>query len=290
MRHCSSTVVGRVPRQKRQAWPGRAHGPGRLEAVKSVQCHDSIVDGGAQPLGSRRAKDQLRRREKLIRDDDAAPAAAPSADREAERRAPRFFEPRGAPCRHPRRPHLPCSANGARRARTAALDQGDEGDHKESAGLATAAFTQAGRTSRSGTGVRARAAREGSLPQTQEARLLVRVIKTGLVSGICLNLRNGESSAGGRASQACFAVFYCSLSRTRGSSRGSSLGLNPASARVTIRVVRKWARRSPNASCLLIAGRVVSDSTSPPSPFLTLALEFANGDEQGGPQPQKQSQ
>ena len=65
------------------------------------------------------------------------------------------------------------------------------------------------------------------------------------------------------------------------------MGLNPARARVTTRVVRKWARRSPHAA--LIAGRVVSDSTSP-FPFLTLALEFANGDEQGGPQPQKQSQ
>ena len=66
------------------------------------------------------------------------------------------------------------------------------------------------------------------------------------------------------------------------------MGLKPARARVTTRVVRKWARRSPHAA--LIAGRVVSDSTSPPSPFLTLALALAHGDEQGGPQPQKQSQ
>jgi pimeloyl-ACP methyl ester carboxylesterase len=88
----------------RRGWRGQDVPTGRaaLEAVVSCNATYSIVDGvGHSSCGSRRAKDQLQAAiEKLLRDDDAAPAApaAPSAtDREAERAARlRFFEPRGA--------------------------------------------------------------------------------------------------------------------------------------------------------------------------------------------------
>jgi pimeloyl-ACP methyl ester carboxylesterase len=86
----------------RRGWRGQDVPTGRaaLEAVVSCNATYSIVDGvGHSSCGSRRAKDQLQAAiEKLLRDDDDAPAAAPSAtDREAERAARlRFFEPRGA--------------------------------------------------------------------------------------------------------------------------------------------------------------------------------------------------
>ena len=87
----------------RRGWRGQDVPTGRaaLEAVVSCNATYSIVDGvGHSSCGSRRAKDQLQAAiEKLLRDDDAAPAApAPSAtDREAERAARlRFFEPRAS--------------------------------------------------------------------------------------------------------------------------------------------------------------------------------------------------
>ncbi len=86
----------------RRGWRGQDVPTGRaaLEALGSGTATYAIVDGvGHSSSGSRRAKDQLQAAiEKLLRDDDDAPAAAPSAtDREAERAARlRFFEPRGA--------------------------------------------------------------------------------------------------------------------------------------------------------------------------------------------------
>ena len=87
----------------RRGWRGQDVPTGRaaLEAVVSCNATYSILDGvGHSSCGSRRAKDQLQAAiEKLLRDDDAAPAApAPSAaDREAERAARlRFFEPRAS--------------------------------------------------------------------------------------------------------------------------------------------------------------------------------------------------
>jgi hypothetical protein len=86
----------------RRGWRGQDVPTGRaaLEAVVSCNATYSIVDGvGHSSCGSRRAKDQLQAAiEKLIRDDDAAPAAPSSAsDREAERAARlRFFEPRAS--------------------------------------------------------------------------------------------------------------------------------------------------------------------------------------------------
>ena len=86
----------------RRGWRGQDVPTGRaaLEAVVSCNATYSIVDGvGHSSCGSRRAKDQLQAAiEKLLRDYDAAPAAAPStADREAERAARlRFFEPRAS--------------------------------------------------------------------------------------------------------------------------------------------------------------------------------------------------
>ena len=85
----------------RRGWRGQDVPTGRaaLEAVVSCNATYSIVDGvGHSSCGSRRAKDQLQAAiEKLLRDDDDAPAAPSATDREAERAARlRFFEPRGA--------------------------------------------------------------------------------------------------------------------------------------------------------------------------------------------------
>ena len=98
----------------RRGWRGQDVPTGRaaLEAVVSCNATYSIVDGvGHSSCGSRRAKDQLQAAiEKLLRDDDDAPAAAPSAtDREAERAARLrvLRAPRGRRPPRPRRPRRP---------------------------------------------------------------------------------------------------------------------------------------------------------------------------------------
>ena len=103
----------------RRGWRGQDVPTGRaaLEAVVSCNATYSIVDGvGHSSCGSRRAKDQLQAAiEKLLRDDDAAPAAAPStADREAERAArlgaPRWTAaPAAAPAPAPAPPTAPAA-------------------------------------------------------------------------------------------------------------------------------------------------------------------------------------